>query len=141
MGRTLNIIKVALMIFWGGVVVGFGLYVFFGAAITNLINSSSAIVNFKEYMGFTQHNVETFIIFWIIAMVPVSFLIFKLNDRNSVAVRAKIAPVKIAKPKTSAKVKAPMELAKPSNVVIQPKIEKVKRIPSKGIGLTGLIIK
>ena len=133
MRSTLQVFKVLIIMFWVGVLFGFGLYVFFGEQINSFFHSIPVLVDFKEYMGFTQENVESFIVFWTIFMVPASYLVLRLTTRMDGGQQRTEVPVRTTtKPKV-----VQAKNVKPVKVVE----DKVVYAPSKGIGLTGLIIK
>jgi hypothetical protein len=54
-------------------------YVFFGEQIAAISDSIPIIYNFKEYMGLTSDNMESFIIFMLIIMVPLTVVTVKAS--------------------------------------------------------------
>jgi len=152
MKSILNILKVLIIMFWVGLMLGFGGFVFFGDEIKEFLYSIFPSLDaFIEYMGFTQDTLESFMVFSAIIMIPVTILVFKVSARYS---KTKVAPKRVPNtvarptkaiaPKKAKVAKVPKaKIIKPKAVkkVKEPKVKVVSRkISTEGIGLTGLII-
>ena len=153
--------KVMVIMFWMFIFLSFGLFVFFGEPIRAFLNTIPLIVSIKEYFELDMTNIESFVIFLMIIMIPITLIVFKVSKRFTRKEKKVISMqvpsgALINNGKTSPTVKnkakkksvfsllksKPKESAKPKQETPTKQIvDKPVKISGKTIGLTGLQIK
>ena len=153
--------KVMVIMFWLFIFLSFGLFVFFGEPIRAFLNTIPLIVSIKEYFELDMTNVESFVIFLMIIMIPITLIVFRVSKRFA-REEKKVISVQVpsgalinngkttptAKNKTKKKPIFSFLKSKPKAAVTSKQETPTKQIADKPvktsgktIGLTGLQIK